>query len=94
VPTLDVEVVAFDELRLDAGRAVRIELTLLLYGEQRVLLDDTLTVDRPVLGNTPKIEDVVAAMASALDATTELVALKVQAALAMRPHALPPDPEL
>jgi cholesterol transport system auxiliary component len=83
-PTLDVEVIAFDDLRLPAGRAARVQLKAILSDESGVLWEDTLTVDRPVQVAKPKIEDVVAAMASALDGASEEVTQKVEAALAAR----------
>jgi cholesterol transport system auxiliary component len=83
-PTLDVEVIAFDELRLGEGRAARIQLKVMLYADDGVVLEDTLTFDRPVAGDKPKIEGVIAAMATALDAAADQVALRVQKALAQR----------
>jgi len=88
-PTLDVEVIAFDELRLKSGRAVRVQLRAILYEDAGVIFEDTLTIDRQVLGETPKIEAVIAAMATALDATADQVALKVQKALAPRQITAP-----
>jgi cholesterol transport system auxiliary component len=83
-PTVDVEVIAFDDLRLKTGRAARVQLKAMLSDATGVLWEDTLTVDRPVTTEKPKIEDVVAAMASALDAAAEQVTMKVQAALVAR----------
>jgi len=80
-PTLDVEVIAFDDLRLPAGRAVRVQLKLLLHEANGVLLEETLTVERPVAGDKPKIEEVIAAMAIALDAACEQLSQKVEGAL-------------
>jgi ABC-type uncharacterized transport system auxiliary subunit len=88
-PVLDVELIAFDDLRLSTGRAVRIQLKLLLHDEAGVLLEDTLTVERPVAGEKPKIEEVIAAMAIALDATSEDVTARVEKALAARRAASP-----
>lgn len=88
-PTLDVEVIAFDDLRLKTGRAARVQLKVLLYEDNSVIFEDTLTVDRPVAGDKPKIEDVVAAMAAALDASAEQVTLKVRNALAAKRSATP-----
>ncbi len=90
-PTLDVEVIAFDDLRLKTGRAARVQLRVILYEDAGVLFEDTLTVDCQVLGAKPKIEEVIAAMATALDAMAVRVALKVQKALAPSPLATPPD---
>jgi cholesterol transport system auxiliary component len=80
-PSLDVEVIAFDDVRLATGRAARIQLKIILFEDNGVILEETLSVDRPVAGEKAKIEDVIAAMASALEAAAELVTLKVQAAL-------------
>jgi ABC-type uncharacterized transport system auxiliary subunit len=82
-PELDVEVLAFDELRLANGaRAARVQLKLLLWRGQDVLVEETLTVDRPVAARQPRIEDFVAAMAAALDDAAEQVAQRVAQALA------------
>lgn len=83
-PTLDVEVTAFDDLRLASGRAVRVQLKLLLHEDVGVILEDTLTIERPVAGDKPKIEDVIAAMALALEAACEQVSLRVESALASK----------
>lgn len=83
-PTLDVEVVGFDDLRLPSGRAVRVQLKILLHEDVGVILEDTLTIERPVAGDKPKIEDVIAAMATALDAACEQVSLRVESALASK----------
>lgn len=86
-PTLDVELIAFYEVRLRASRVARIQLKVILYEDEGVLFEDTLTIDRPVTGEKPTIEDVVAAMAMALDAASEQVALRVQQSLAARQSA-------
>jgi len=83
-PTLDVEVITFDDLRLNSGRAVRVQLRVILYEDAGVIFEDTLTIDRPVLGEKPQIEAVIAAMATALDATADEVSRRVQKALASR----------
>ena len=90
-PTLDVEVIAFDEVRLGANRAARIQLKIILYDDNGVIFEDTLTIDCPVAGQKPKIEDVIAAMATALDTAADQVALKVQKALANGHLATAPD---
>jgi hypothetical protein len=91
-PTVDVEVIAFDDLRLKTGRAARVQLKAMLSDDSGVLWEDTLTVDRPVSADKPKIEDVVGAMAIALDAASEQLAAKVQAALVARRAAAAADP--
>lgn len=82
--TLDVEVIAFDDLRLSTGRAARVQLKVILSDLGGVVYEDTLTVDQPVTAAKPKIEDMVAAMAGALDAAAEQVTTKVEQALAKR----------
>lgn len=81
-PTLDVEVVAFDELRLKTGRAARVELHVILHGNRGVLYEDTVTIERTAQGEKRSIEPVVAALAAALDAVADRVALRVHDALA------------
>ena len=81
-PTLEVEVIAFDELRLPAGRAARVQLKLILIADRGVLYEETITIDRPVSSANGRIEDVVAAMADALDAAADRVTAKVRTALA------------
>ena len=84
-PELDVEVVGFDELRLPHGaRAARVELKVLLWDGPDVLVEETLTVDRPVTVREPRIEDFVGAMAAALDDAATRVASRVAMALATR----------
>lgn len=83
-PSLDVEVIAFDDLRLPSGRAARVQLKVILFEDAGVVFEDTITVDRPVSAATPKIEDVVAAMASALDVASEQVAARVGSELGKR----------
>jgi cholesterol transport system auxiliary component len=46
-PTLDLELDAFDELRGPA-HAARVRVTWTLHDDQSVLLQDTVTVDRPI----------------------------------------------
>jgi cholesterol transport system auxiliary component len=91
-PTLDVEVVAFDELHMPAGHAARVGLKLVLYQDREVILDETLTIDRIVTdaSGTPRFEDFVAAMAQALDAAVDQVASRIASTIALRAAPLPP----
>ncbi len=76
-PKLESELLDFEEVRATphmARIAVRIVVT-----SERVVLERTVTVTRPVAGDG--FEDFVAAMSSALEATAEDVALATQAAL-------------
>lgn len=84
-PELDVEVLGFDELRLPQGvRVARVELKVLLWKGPDVLFEQTFTVDRPVAGREPRIEDFVTSMAAALDDAAEQVATRVATALDAR----------
>jgi cholesterol transport system auxiliary component len=83
-PTLEVEVIAFDDLRLPSGRAARVQLKVILFEDSGVVFEDTVTVDRPVTADKPKIEDVVAAIAAALDLAAEQVATRVGSELGRR----------
>jgi hypothetical protein len=63
-PTLDVEVVEFEEVKAPTTHAARISLRMVVSAE-RVLLERTVTVSRPVAGGS--FDGFVAAMAQALD---------------------------
>lgn len=88
-PTLDIEVLAFDELRLPNEHAARVALKVMLSQDRDVVLEETVTVDVPVGGEAGKdrFEDVVAAMAQALSRAADQVATKTVSALASRPSA-------
>ena len=60
---------------------------MILYEDNAVIFEDTLTTDRPVPGEKPQIQDVIAAMAIALDAAADQVTLRVATALAVRRSA-------
>jgi cholesterol transport system auxiliary component len=81
-PSLEIEVIAFDDVRLPSGRAARVQLKVILFEDTGVVYEDTFAVDKPVGGDKPKIEDVVAAMASALEAVAEQVATRTGRELA------------
>jgi cholesterol transport system auxiliary component len=83
-PTLEVEVLAFDDLRLGTSRAARVQLKVILFEDTGVVFEDTITVDRPAPADKPKIEDVVAAMTVALDIASEQVAARVGTELGRR----------
>lgn len=79
VPVLDVEVLAFEELRRAGGRAGRVSLRLVLHDDRRVFAEDTVTVDEPAEGDRPAA--VVAAIAQALDVACDRVRDRVKSAL-------------
>jgi cholesterol transport system auxiliary component len=91
-PTLDVELISFEDLRQETGRAVRIQLKFMLFQDREVLLEETLTVERPVPGDNPQIEAVVAAMATALEAMAQEVVMRVKTALLTRRSLAPLAP--
>jgi cholesterol transport system auxiliary component len=73
VPTLDVEVLAFEELRA-GGRpaAARVRLSYRLRDDRAVLASGTVTVDQPV--RSGDFESVVATIAVAMDDATKRIA--------------------
>ena len=75
--------IAFDDLRLKTGRAARVELNAILYEGNGVIFEETLTIGRLVRGEKPKIEDVIAATATALHVAADQVSLRLQKALAV-----------
>ncbi|MBX3208891.1 MAG: membrane integrity-associated transporter subunit PqiC [Labilithrix sp.] len=72
-PVLEVEVLAFEELRGES-RAARIQLRVVLHDDRDALLERTILVDRPVRAGAKGFEGLVEAMAEALDAAGEEVA--------------------
>ncbi len=74
-PTLDVEVVAFEEVRRGSQRLGRVELRYQLSDDATVLASGAVTVERPARGG--RIEDVVAAISEAMTAATAQVAERV-----------------
>jgi cholesterol transport system auxiliary component len=77
-PQLDVEVVSFQELRSPSAHAGRVGLRVRLSGD-RELLDVTIVKDEPVKGEP--FEEVVAAIARALDAAANEVTARTALAL-------------
>jgi cholesterol transport system auxiliary component len=86
-PTLDVEVLAFEELELPAGHVARIRLRVVLHDDTRALLEETLTVDRPAAGGGTAA--FASAMGDALVALSERVASDVAARVATATAAPP-----
>ena len=80
-PTLDIEVIAFDDVRMGLNRVARVQLKAMLYDDDGVLFEDTLTTDSPITGEKPKFETVVAAMANALDTMADRVSVHVSTTL-------------
>jgi len=82
-PTLDVELVAFEEVRRGSTRAGRVELRFELHDEHHVLARGSASAERPATGAT--IEHVVPAIGAAMEASTSTLAERVAAALCPEP---------
>lgn len=85
-PTLDVEVVSFEELRPGSPRA-RLSLLITLRDERHALLERTITIDVP-LARGPEGEEgpaLAAAMSTALARATKEIAQRVSAELERNP---------
>jgi cholesterol transport system auxiliary component len=76
-PSLDVDVLEFQEVKVPTTHAARLTLHVVLSTD-RVLLERTVTVSEPAAGD---FEAFVAAMAIALEASTAEIARSVGAAL-------------
>ncbi len=73
VPTLEIELFAFEEIRAPMHVA-RVQLRIILHDGHDVLHEETITVDEPLPAGDVKIEQVVAAISDALDAASAMVA--------------------
>lgn len=82
-PTLDVELVAFEEVRHGTARAGRVELHFALHDEQHVLARGSVVEERPASG--PTIDLVVQAIGAAMEASTSTVANRIAATLSPPP---------
>ena len=78
-PTLEIELVAFEEVVRGAYHAGRVELGYELHDEHRVLARGTIVAERESRG--PEIEPVVAAIGSAMTTATGDLADRVTAVL-------------
>jgi cholesterol transport system auxiliary component len=80
-PTLEVEVLSFEEVKTPAQHAAQIALRIVLSTD-RVLLEDLVAVSEPVARDD--FNDVVAALARALDRVSDEVTRRVGSALSSR----------
>jgi cholesterol transport system auxiliary component len=88
-PTLDVEVLSFEELREGAPRA-RLTLLTRLRDERRVLLERTVSVEAPLAAGAEDAGPALAlAMANALASATQQIADQVGTELQKRDGASP-----
>ena len=81
-PTLDVEVVSFEETVRGARHGGRVELRYELHDEARVLARGTVAIERAATG--PQIEAVVAAIGAAMNAATAQLADRIDDEIAAR----------
>jgi cholesterol transport system auxiliary component len=81
-PALDVEVLAFQEVKAPGRHEARVALSLVLSTDH-VLLEDRVLASQPVEGNG--FEDFISAMARALNESSNEVARRVGSALQAAP---------
>jgi cholesterol transport system auxiliary component len=80
-PMLDVELLSFEEIKMPTQHTAHIALRIVLSND-RVLLEQTVTVSEPIPRDD--FDDVVAALARALDRASDEVARRVGTALSSR----------
>lgn len=78
VPTLDVELIAFEEVSGSTPKA-RLRAAARLHDERRGLCEETLTVERPIAAHAraDHTEQTVAALSEALNGAVEQLAQRV-----------------
>jgi cholesterol transport system auxiliary component len=87
-PTLDVRLLAFEEIRI-APRRVRVRIAITLHDERAVLVEETLTMEHPLAAGAaaPGADEVARVLGETLAAAVARVADRVETAL--QPVALP-----
>lgn len=83
-PTLDVELLAFEEIIEAKNRKARVSIRFALHDEQKVFLAETVTVDRPLEESADMVK-LTTEIAHALGTSTEDVAGRVAKKLASMP---------
>lgn len=91
-PTLEIELIAFEEVRAKPTHVARVQLRMILHDGRDVLHEETVTVDKPLPGGEASTEAVVAATAEALDTASTLVAERTQRILTATPTPNPTVP--
>lgn len=81
-PTLEIEVLAFEQAERDGHPVGRVELAYELVADSRVIASGAVTEERAAAGTN--IEAVVVAIGTAMDAATATVADRVTAVLRSR----------
>lgn len=84
--TLEIELIAFEEIRAKSTHVARVQLRMILHDGRDVLHEETITVDKPLAGEgEARVDAVVGATAEALDAAAALVADRTQKVITSRP---------
>ena len=78
-PVLEVEVVAFEEVRRGSQRTGRVELRYVLRDDEHVLARGTAVAER--VATSPAIEAVVTSIRAALDAAADDLAIQLERVL-------------
>lgn len=94
-PTLEIELIAFEEIRAKPVHAARVQLRMIVHDGRDVLHEETITVDKPLPSGEASVDVLVAATADALDAAAAQVADRTQRVLTSRPTpspSMPADP--
>jgi cholesterol transport system auxiliary component len=84
--TLEIELIAFEEVRAKPTHVARVQLRMILHDGRDVLHEETVTVDKPLPSGESKTEALVSATADALDAAAGLVAERTQRVVSTRPR--------
>jgi cholesterol transport system auxiliary component len=83
---LEVEVVEFEEVQIaNTVHAARIQLRIVLHDGRDVLLEETLTVEKPTPPGSDNFDGFITAMAQALDEAANQVALRLERVVRARP---------
>lgn len=90
-PTLEIELIAFEEVRAKPVHAARVQLRMIIHDGRDVLHEETITVDKPLPSGEASTEVLVAATADALDAAAAQVADRTQRVITSKPA---PDPSV
>lgn len=91
-PTLEIELIAFEEIRAKPVHAGRVQLRMIIHDGRDVLHEETITVDKALPAGEASVEVLVAAMADALDAASAQVAERTQRVLVAKPSPAPTIP--
>lgn len=72
-PTLDVDLATVDNVPLNPGLALRLQVKARFHQGSRLLFEKTLTIERIVMGQPPLPEDMILALVDALNAAAQQI---------------------